>query len=176
MRRNSMAGMVLAASMLAGCSTTGPFGREQLALPVGPSYVGGRGMQVFPTSTTLIANVKDAMSDVGIHAIIQTEDPGGLIILEGKTADDRKARVTIQTSGPARPSRPRSAGSATSRSPGPCSTASAPGRGPSSPPPPVEAEPTTDPSHDPLAATPSPTRPCSATRSTPGTTRRSSPD
>jgi hypothetical protein len=98
-RRTWTASLILGVSMIAGCSTTGPFGRERLSLPVGPSYVGGRGMQMFPTSNTLLANVKDAMSDVGIHSIVQNEDPSGLIILEGKTADDRKARVTIQTSG-----------------------------------------------------------------------------
>jgi hypothetical protein len=99
MRRTWTATLILGVSMIAGCSTTGPFGRERLSLPVGPSYVGGRGMQIFPTSTTLLTNVKDAMSDVGIHTIVQNEDPSGLIILEGRTADDRKARVTIQTSG-----------------------------------------------------------------------------
>ena len=99
MRRIRMATIILAASVIAGCSTTGPFGRERLALPIGPSYVGGRGMQIFPTSTDLLANVKDAMSDVGIHSIAQHEDPGGLIILEGKTADERNARVTLQASG-----------------------------------------------------------------------------
>jgi hypothetical protein len=99
MRRTRLAGVILAASMIAGCSTTGPFGRERLSLPIGPSYVGGRGMQMFPNSPTLVANVKDAMSDVGVHSIIQNEDPSGLVILEGRTADDRKARVTIQTSG-----------------------------------------------------------------------------
>ncbi len=56
-------------------------------------------MEMFPTSNTLMTDVKDAMSDVGIHSIIQNEDPSGLIILEGKTVDDRKARVTIQRSG-----------------------------------------------------------------------------
>ena len=99
MRRNRMAGIALAASILAGCSTTGPFGRERLALPIGPSYVGGRGMQMFPTSPDLLTNVKDAMSDVGIHSIAQHEDPGGLVILEGSTTDNRKARITVQTSG-----------------------------------------------------------------------------
>ena len=99
MRRTWMARTILAASLIAGCSTTGPFGRPKLHLPVGPSYVGGRGMQMFPTSPNLLVNVKDAMSDVGIHSIVQNEDPSGLIILEGRTADDRKARVTIQTSG-----------------------------------------------------------------------------
>jgi hypothetical protein len=99
MRQSWTARMILAVSMIAGCSTTGPFGREKLSLPVGPSYVGGRGMQMFPTSPNLLTNVKDSMSDVGIHSIVQNEDPSGLIILEGKTVDDRKARVTIQTSG-----------------------------------------------------------------------------
>lgn len=99
MRRTWTAGMILAVLTIAGCSTTGPFGRERLSLPVGPSYVGGRGMQMFPTSPSLLANVKDSMSDVGIHSIVQNEDPGGMVILEGRTADDRKARVTILVSG-----------------------------------------------------------------------------
>ena len=99
MRRARFTGAILAVSMVAGCSTTGPFGRERLSLPVGPSYIGGRGMQIFPTSETLVGNVKDAMSDVGVHSINQSEDPSGLVILEGRAADDRKARVTIQTSG-----------------------------------------------------------------------------
>ncbi len=99
MRRTRVTGTILAASILAGCSTTGPFGREKLALPVGPSYVGGRGMQMFPTSPELLVNVKDAMSQVGIHSIVQNEDPSGLIILEGRTVDDRKARVTVLKSG-----------------------------------------------------------------------------
>src|SRR4051812_38231987 len=41
MRRNTLVLMILAITVAAGCSTTGPFGRERLALPVGPSYVGG---------------------------------------------------------------------------------------------------------------------------------------
>jgi hypothetical protein len=99
MRRKSTAKLILAASMIAGCSTTGPFGREKLALPVGPSYIGGRGMQVFPVSDTLVPNVKDAMTDVGIRSIVQSQDPSGLIILEGTTADDRRARITLLNSG-----------------------------------------------------------------------------
>jgi len=99
MRRDSTAGMLLAAALVAGCSTTGPFGREKLTAPVGPSYVGGRGMQVFPASDTLTDDVKASMSDVGIRAINRTEDPGGMIVLEGQTADHRRARVTIQESG-----------------------------------------------------------------------------
>jgi hypothetical protein len=99
MRRIWTVGMLLGASILAGCSTTGPFGREKLALPIGPSYVGGRGMQMFPSSPTLLTNVKGAMSDVGMYSVVQNEDPSGLIILEGQCADARKARVTILTSG-----------------------------------------------------------------------------
>ncbi len=100
MRRTMTAGLALAAALGGGCSATnGPFGRDKLALPVGPSYVGGRGMQVYPTSPAIVANVKDALSDVGIRSIRQSEDPGGTIILEGKAADDRRARVTILKSG-----------------------------------------------------------------------------
>jgi hypothetical protein len=94
-----MAVTILGVTLLAGCSTTGPFSREKLALPVGPSYVGGRGVQLFPTSPSLLQNVKDAMSDLNMHSMVQNEDPSGLLVLEGKTADDRKVRTTIQKSG-----------------------------------------------------------------------------
>lgn len=99
MRQTRLLVILCSASILTGCSTTGPFGRERLALPIGPSYVGGRGLQMFPTSPMLLNNVKDAMSDVGVHSIVQNEDPSGLTILEGKSADERKVRVTIQISG-----------------------------------------------------------------------------
>ncbi len=101
MRRTTTAGMILAASVLAGCSTTGPFGRERLKaeVPVGPSYVGGRGVQMVPTSPNLLANVKDAMSDVGMHSIRQVPEPNGLTALQAVTADGRAVRVTIQTTG-----------------------------------------------------------------------------
>ena len=99
MRGTRILGLLGLTWMLVGCSTTSPFGRERLALPIGPSYVGGRGMQMFPTSPELLTNVKGGMADVGIHSILQNEDPSGLIILEGRTVDDRKARVTVQTSG-----------------------------------------------------------------------------
>jgi hypothetical protein len=95
-----MAAWMAPVLLVAGCSSTsGPFGREKLALSVGPSYVGGRGMQMFPNSNTLLTNVKDAMSDTGVHSIIQNEDPGGTVILEGRIANDRKVRVTVQASG-----------------------------------------------------------------------------
>ncbi len=92
--------MILGAALLAGCSTTGPFGREKLAtMPVGPSYVGGRGMQAFPTSPNLLGNVKDAMTDVGMHSIRQVPEPNGLVALQAQAADNRSVRVTIQTTG-----------------------------------------------------------------------------
>jgi hypothetical protein len=94
-----MMGPILVVLLLAGCSTTNPFSREKLSLPVGPSYVGGRGIQLFPTSPTLVTNIKDAMSDLNMHSVVQNEDPSGLIVLEGKTAADQKIRTTIQTSG-----------------------------------------------------------------------------
>ncbi len=99
MRGTWTAGMILGAALLAGCSTTGPFGRDKLVVPVGPSYVGGRGVQAFPTSPNLLDNVKDAMTDVGMHSIRQVPEPNGLMALQAVTADGRAARVTIQTTG-----------------------------------------------------------------------------
>ena len=99
MQRNWMMGTVLAVSLVAGCSSTNPFSRAKLALPVGPSYVGGRGTQLFPTSPVLLTNIKDAMSDLKMYSIVQNEDPSGLIILEGKTAADQVVRTTLLTSG-----------------------------------------------------------------------------
>ncbi len=99
MRRNSVLGMILAVSLLAGCSTTGAFSREKLALPVGPSYVGGRGVQLFPTSPRLLDNVKDSMSELNMHTLVQNEDPSGLTIVEATSAAGQKVRTTIQTSG-----------------------------------------------------------------------------
>jgi hypothetical protein len=99
MRRNQMLGTILAVSLFVGCSTTGPFNREKLSLPTGPSYVGGRGIQLFPTSPKLLPNIKDAMSELNMHSIVQNEDPSGLIVLEGKTAAEVNIRTTVQTSG-----------------------------------------------------------------------------
>ena len=100
MRYSALKGIILAVSVLgAGCSTTSPFSKNRLALPTGPSYVGGRGMQMFPTSPVLLTNVKDAMSEMNMHALVQTEDPSGLIIIDAKTHDDQKIRTTIQSSG-----------------------------------------------------------------------------
>jgi hypothetical protein len=47
----------------------------------------------------LTQNVKDAMSELQMHGIVQNEDPSGLIILEGKTDTDESIRTTIQVSG-----------------------------------------------------------------------------
>jgi len=94
--------MILAATSMvlpAGCSTTNPFGREKLIVPAGPSYVAGRGLQMFPTSAGLLANVKEGMADVGMRSIHQVPEPNGAIALEATTADNRSARVTIQTTG-----------------------------------------------------------------------------
>lgn len=94
-----LAGIWAIVGGLAGCSTTGPFGREALKLPAGPTYVGGRGFQVYPVSPEIVPNVKAAMAEVAIRGIVESRDPSNLIILEGRTAADRKARVTIQVAG-----------------------------------------------------------------------------
>ena len=93
--------ILAAASMLVppGCSTTNPFGREKLMVPTGPSYVAGRGLQMFPTSPNLLPNVKEAMADVGMRSIHQVPEPNGAIALEATSADNRSVRVTIQTTG-----------------------------------------------------------------------------
>jgi len=98
-RRTMTAGWMIAALMAAGCSTTNPFGREKLLVPAGPSYAAGRGMQMFPTSPTLLGNVKDAMTDVGMHSIRQVPEPNGAVALVATTADRRSTRLTIQTTG-----------------------------------------------------------------------------
>lgn len=99
MRRAKTAGWVLATAMIAGCSSMGPIARHDGAGPVGPSYVAGKGVQMFPASPTVMADVKDAMSDVGIHSIHQVREPNNTDVLEGTTADNRRAQVAIQPRG-----------------------------------------------------------------------------
>ena len=101
MRRLTMAGGLLATSltMAAGCSSTGNFGRQAVSSPAGPSYVAGKGVQVFAASPTVMTDVKDAMSDVGIHSIRQVRDPDNTDVFEGTTADNRRAQVAVQPRG-----------------------------------------------------------------------------
>jgi hypothetical protein len=92
--------LALGAATVAGCSATdGPFGRESLVGPVGPSYSGGRATQMFPNSPSFVADVKDAMTDVGMHSFKESKEPSGGTLIEATTTDNRRARVTVQTRG-----------------------------------------------------------------------------
>lgn len=99
MSRSKRAGWLMAAAMLAGCSSTGPLARRDAAGPVGPSFVSGKGVQMFAASPNVITDVKDAMTDVGIHSIHQIREPDNTDVLEGTTADNRRAHVAIQPRG-----------------------------------------------------------------------------
>lgn len=94
------AAALLAAALLAGCSSTGNFGRQAVtAGPAGPSYVSGKGVQVFNATPTVMTDAKDAMTDVGIHSIHQVREPDNTDVFEGTTADNRKAQVAVQPRG-----------------------------------------------------------------------------
>ncbi|WP_435017595.1 hypothetical protein TA3x_005214 [Tundrisphaera sp. TA3] len=99
MRHAMTAGGLLAISVFAGCSSTGSLGRQAVTSPVGPSYVAGKGVQVFPASPAVMSDVKDAMTDVGIHSIKQVREPDNTDVFEGTTADNRKAQVAVQPRG-----------------------------------------------------------------------------
>lgn len=91
----------LAAALLVagGCSTTGPFGREKLAVAGSVKYVGGRGYGMYPTTPDIVDNVRAAMTDLGMRSIHPVPEANGILTLEAQTADRRPARVTIQTTG-----------------------------------------------------------------------------
>ena len=85
--------------VLAGCSSTGSLGRQAVTSPVGPSFVSGKGVQVFAASPAVMTDVKDAMTDVGIHSIKQVREPDNTDVFEGTTADNRHAQVAVQPRG-----------------------------------------------------------------------------
>jgi hypothetical protein len=96
MRRIAMlAGLVIAGSCGAGCSTMGPVTPSGLA-GAGYSYSAGRATQEFAYPTdTLVSASAEAMGDLRIDAIQQIRD-AGMIRLEGTTADNRRATVSIR--------------------------------------------------------------------------------
>ena len=82
-----------------GCSTTGTFGREKLAIQAGTQYVGGRGFAMYPTTPDLTENIKATMVDLGMHSIHEIPEANGGSGLEATTADKRSARVSIHSTG-----------------------------------------------------------------------------
>ena len=103
MDRTRLIATSLAASLTlcwaGGCSTTGAFGRQKLALKSGTQYVGGRGFAMYPYTPNLTENVKATMAELGMHSIHPFPEPNGGVGLEGTTADKRTARVTIHNTG-----------------------------------------------------------------------------
>ena len=99
MRRTWLIATTLMVALLAGCSTTNPFGRAKLAVKSGTQYLGGRGFAMYPTTPNLIENVKAAMGDLGMHSIHPFPDPNSGTGLEATTADKRVARVTVHSTG-----------------------------------------------------------------------------
>ena len=83
----------------AGCSSTGTFGREKLAIQSGTQYVGGRGFAMYPSTPDLEENIKAAMVDLGMHSIHAIPEPNSGTGMEATTADKRSARVSIHRTG-----------------------------------------------------------------------------
>jgi hypothetical protein len=96
MRRIAMlTGSLIAGLVCAGCSTMGTVTDSGLS-GAGYSYSAGRATQDFayPTATIVSASA-EAMGDLRIHSIQQVRD-AGMIMLEGTTADNRRATVAIR--------------------------------------------------------------------------------
>jgi len=93
--------VILLALATVGCSMTTPFGPVGMAVPPaasGPSYQGGRGSRLFPSSEHFLVQTRDALDDVGIHSIAERHEDGATI-LEGKTVNNRRANVAIRVQG-----------------------------------------------------------------------------
>jgi hypothetical protein len=85
----------LAALGSAGCMTVGLV-NSPVPVAGGFSYSGGRATQSFaPPLEKVEAAVVEAMTDLGIHSVRQLNDPR-LITFDGKTADNRRAIITLQ--------------------------------------------------------------------------------
>ncbi len=95
MRRIALLAATIAGSSCAGCSTVGPVAATGLG-GAGYTYSTGRATQEFTyPPDTIVTAATQAMNDLRIQAIQQTRD-GGMIMLEGTTADDRRASVAIR--------------------------------------------------------------------------------
>ncbi len=92
--------MGLAILALGGCSTVTPFGRPSAVVDSATTYQNGRASRVFPGESTaqMVEPAKKAMMDIGVQGITQMPD-GNRVILEGKTADNRRATVWVAPQG-----------------------------------------------------------------------------
>ena len=95
MRRIAMLAGMLAVPSLTGCSTVGTVAGTS-RVPGGYTYAAGRGTQEFANAPdAIVAASTEAMADLRVGSIQQVRE-GGMIMLEGRTADDRRATVAIR--------------------------------------------------------------------------------
>jgi hypothetical protein len=95
MRRIALLAATIAGWSCAGCSTVGPV--ASTGLGGGYTYSTGRASQEFTVPPDTIASAAtQAMADLRIQGVHQTRGEGGMIMLEGTTADDRRASVAIR--------------------------------------------------------------------------------
>jgi hypothetical protein len=89
-------GVLAVAGCLAGCQTVGPASVPLLASG-GLVYEGGTATQAFAYDQAQVQNsVIEAMADLGIHQVRQTNTVGQLSF-DGKTVDGRRANVTLDS-------------------------------------------------------------------------------
>jgi Protein of unknown function (DUF3568) len=95
-----MRGIVLGIAALAavgsgGCMTVGLV-NGPLPTTGAFAYSGGRATQSFPQPLEKVQTaVVESMGDLGIHSVRQINDPT-LLTFDGKTADNRRALITLQ--------------------------------------------------------------------------------
>ena len=98
MRRIALtAAALLAAPTFAGCASVRPFSVASMNdVPTDYSYVAGRATQTFTgTPVTVQPAVLAALEDLRFSGVKQHND-GSALVLEGTTADDRGAGVTLK--------------------------------------------------------------------------------
>jgi hypothetical protein len=93
-RGTALTGAFACGLWLSGCATVAP-GVEQTTGPT-RSYGGGRAIQEFPRSATIVsATVAEAMDDLKMTGIKRSRD-GTVFKIDARTADDRPVMVTVR--------------------------------------------------------------------------------
>jgi len=94
MRRIALVAAMFTGVIPAGCATVSPVASTAVGLS-GFSYSAGRATQGFALPMTSVETAATgAMDDLRIHSVRQTHD-GSNRIIEGTTADNRRATVTL---------------------------------------------------------------------------------
>lgn len=102
MRRIALTATALLAAVAgAGCQTVGPAAVSRMGRPEAPagpgfSYSAGRAVQTYSqVPATVHPAVLAALDDLRVQAVREVND-GNAIIVEGTTADNRRASVTLR--------------------------------------------------------------------------------